>query len=203
MSINKAQAAALAEGFFDNLGEDKSVLKPKETFTELLLLAGELVEETQANLINGNHISTGEGSASIELQNPEQNGNVLTVDMLMAYYLQFVNDGVKGTKSGEGLYQFKSENPSPAMIAALQRSINKARKKSTITKKYSAVSKHEIKTANNSKAAAWGAAVNIKRYGIKPSGFLNRAIETTSQKIQERLGAALAIDIIKTLPDRL
>lgn len=202
MSINKAQAAALADGFLDDIGED-NVLQPKETFTELFVLAGELVELTQQNLINNNSISTGELSSSISLENPTQEGNVISVDMYMNFYGQFINDGVKGTRSGEGLYQFKTEFPSPAMIANLQRSINKAGKKQTNVAKYSAVSKNELKNRDNAKAKAWGAAVNIKRYGIKPTGFLTNAVETVSQKIEERLGAALVIDLYLTLPDTL
>lgn len=201
MSINKAQALLLADDFLDTLGEDN--LKPRETYSEMILLAGELLQACQDNLIRAGNISTGELSGSLEIQDPEMQGDILKVNLLMYYYGLFVNDGVKGIKGGNGLYQFKNQFPSREMVANLQRSINKAGNKTRNTRKYSAISKNEVKTRTTEKSKAWGAAINIKRYGIKPSGFLTNAVNVTGAKIQDRLGAALVVDIIKLIPDRL
>jgi hypothetical protein len=42
-------------------------------------------------------------------------------------------------------------------------------------------------------------ARSIKQHGIKPTGFLDKAIATTRNKISDRLGAALRIDIISSI----
>ena len=117
MSISKAQAAALADGFLDTLGSSKDEFQPKHTYTELFLLVGELIETAQGNLNKAGLVSSGEGAASIVADEPLQNGGIISVDVLMNYYLQFHNKGVKGTRSGRSTagYTFKTESVSRNM----------------------------------------------------------------------------------------
>src|ERR1700761_799643 len=99
MSIGKAQAAALADGFLDSFGSSKDDLRPKETFTEIILLAGELIQSCQQNLNQSNSNASGSLSSSLIAGEPALNGKVFSLDMLMNFYGQFVNKGVKGTRS--------------------------------------------------------------------------------------------------------
>ena len=199
MSISKSQAAALADGFLDDIGsDDKSELQPRETFTELFLLAGELVEDAQENLKA--NTASGGLSKSLEVTNPQQNGNVVSCDVVMDFYGQFLNKGVKGTKSGTGQYSFRSEFPSRKMVAALAKGIGRA--KSSTTNVRRTVSQNEVKNKNLSQIEkAYGAGRNIKMYGIKATNFMDKAILTTEQKIEQRLGAAFKTDILNSLPD--
>lgn len=199
--MTKAQADLLADGFLDTLeGEDKSVLQPKETFSEIFQLAGELVQSAQDNLIQSNSNASGGLSKSIILSDPREQGGVVSVDIMMAEHGQYIDKGVKGTRSGQGEYKFKTENPSSKMLANLMRGIIKAKRKTTNVNANKSTSKNELKNASLSKLTkAWGAAVNIKRYGIAPTGFMSKAITATEQKIEDRLGKALEIDITNSI----
>ena len=202
MSISKQQAAALAEGFLDNLGTDKDDFRPKESFTEIILLAGELVEDAQKNLIASNKNSSGALSASLIADEPTQNGSILRVDTLMNYYGAFVNKGVKGTRSGQSLagYSFRNEIVSRKMLADMQGWVDRAKISTRSVKKYSAAGRHEKKTKSISQIDnAYAVARSVKQHGLKPTGFLDKAVKNTSNKVSDRLGAALRIDVIDGL----
>ena|ERR1044072_1940888 len=202
MSISKAQAAALAEGFLDNLGSDKSQFQPKNTYTEVFLLVGELIDTAQNNLNKANRIASGALSESIVGDEPVMNAGVLRVDVLMNFYGAFVNKGVKGTRSGSSRagYSFKNEVVSQNMYDAIKNWIETARIKIRSVKKYKGYGKHEVKQkAIAQYDAAYAVARSIKQHGLKPTGFMDDAITKTTNKVQQRLGAALAIDVIDGL----
>jgi len=203
MSINKAQAKALAEGFLDTLGtgKDEVGILPRNTLTELFLLAGELVEDAQANLNKSNKTSSGKLSASLIVDEPVQNGNIVRADILMNFYGLFVNKGVKGTVSGNSLagYSFKTPYPSENMVKAISDWIGRGKLKSVSTAKYKTYGKHDTKNRKISELSAYAVARSVKMKGLKPTGFLDKAVASTSNKISERLGAALKIDIITSI----
>jgi hypothetical protein len=147
MSISKAQAAALAEGFLDNLGSDRSEFLPKQTYTELFLLVGELIEAAQNNLNHANITDTGALSESLIADEPVKNGGIISVDVLMNFYGQFQNKGVKGTRSGSSTagYSFHNEIVSRKMYAAIADWIKRAGIKTrTLSKSnYKAYGRHE------------------------------------------------------------
>lgn len=199
MSIGKAQALALADGFLDDIGSEKG-FRPKELYSELIMLAGELVEASQDNLNKSNSNASGGLSASLVLNEPEHSGDIFKVDMMMNFYGRFINRGVKGTRSGKGQYQFKSEFPSLAMVEALKKGMSSAKKKTRNTNAHKSISANEKKNASISDTQnAYGAGRNIKMYGIEPTGFLDKAVVATQRKVKDRLGAALKIDIIDSI----
>lgn len=198
MSISKRQAEALAEGFLDNLGSSKDEFQPKHTYTELFLLVGELIDTAQKNLNKAGLISSGKGSESIAADEPVQNGSIVSVDVLMNYYLQFHNKGVKGTRSGHSTagYSFKNEVVSRNMYNEINEWIKRAGLSTRTVKKYKGYGKHESR--RKSIAAidnTYAMARSIKMKGLKPSGFMDDAIRRTSDNIEKRLGAALVLDI--------
>lgn len=199
MSISKSQAAALAEGFLDNIGSSKDELfRPKSLYTELFLLVGELIENAQENLNAADLVSTGAGSASIVAEDPVQNGNTISVDVLMNFYLQFHNKGVKGTRSGSSRagYSFKNEVVSRKMYKAIDAWIKRSGQSTRTVKKYQGHGKHETRRKEIANYdSTYAKARAIKMYGLKDTGFLDKAIASTEQKIFDRLGAALAIDV--------
>lgn len=199
MSIAKQQAKALAEGFLDNIGS-KEELQPRETFSEIILLAGELVESAQDNLNKSNSNASGNLSSSIQLSEPEIGGRTFKVDVYMNFYGQFVNKGVKGTKSGSGLYAFKHDFPSMSMIDAIRQWIKSGKLKTTNTNAKKTISRNEKKNASIGQLDnAFAVARSIKQHGIKPTGFLDKAVDTTTTKVKDRLGLALKIDVINSL----
>lgn len=200
MSISRSQAAALAEGFLDNLGTDKSQLIPRNTITETFLIAGELVEDAQDNLNRSNTNASGNLSRSIHLSDSVEQGSEVSINVMMVDYGQFINKGVRGTKSGQGKYQFKHSTPSRKMVARMLLGIRRARKKTTNVIARKTTSRNEIKNVKLSELShAWGAATNVVRYGIKPTGFMDKAIVNARKKFRNRLGEALRVDILNSL----
>jgi hypothetical protein len=202
MSISKQQAAALAEGFLDDLGSERGEFQPRELYTELFLIVGELIEAAQNNLNKANRISSGALSESLIADEPKKNGNVISVDVLMNFYGAFVNKGVKGTRAGQSAagYSFKNEVVSRSMLEAIANWIEKARIKTRTVKKYKGYGKHEVKQKTIAQFdATYAVARSIKQHGLKPTGFMDNAISKTSDKIEKRLGAALVVDVIDGL----
>jgi len=201
-SISKVQAEALADGFLDDIDAGSpDALQPRETISELLLLAAELVESAQDGLNAAKANASGELSKSIEVEEPKTAPGLIQVDISMNFYGQFVNKGVKGTKGGSGLYAFKSDMPGAAMVKSMQKYIKDARSKiGTVKHKIGYESKN---AAVAEKQSAFAMARAVKQHGIKATYFMDLAIAETDQKVSERLGDALAIDVLNSLPDEL
>ncbi len=203
MSISKAQAAALAEGFLDDLGSSKDQdFLPRNTLTELFLLAGELIEDCQDNLIRANITNTGALSDSLVADEPTQTNGAVRIDVLMNFYGAFHNKGVKGTRSGSSRagYSFRNEIVGRNMYKAIDEWIKRAGTTTRTVKKERGYGRHEVKRKQISQYdSTYAAARSIKMYGIKPTGFLDKAVAKTTNKISDRLGAALTIDVIDGL----
>lgn len=203
MSISKVQAQALADGFLDDIGSgDYKTLQPRETFSELILLAGEMVEDMQSNLNASNSNASGRLSESIEIGEPETRGNILQVDIFMNHYGQFVNKGVKGTKSGSSLagFTFKYDKPSKSMVDAIREWKKAGKIKTTNVNKAKTISSNEKKNATIGEIDnAYAVARSITQHGIPPTGFLDKAAATTEAKVSDQLGLALEIDVINAI----
>lgn len=203
MSISKSQAEALADGFLDQLGTTQDELRPRETISEILLIAAELVEAAQENLNSSNSNASGKLSESIEAEEPVINGNSMTIDVTMLFYGQFINKGVKGRKGGSGVYSFKHDMPSKDFVKAIKTYIRTASRKITNTSSAS-ISKNEIKNRSVAEASsAFAMARSIIQHGIKATGFMDKAIVSVSDIANDRLGQALRVDIINSLPDKI
>jgi len=201
-SISQAGAEAAASGFLETVGHNKNDFKPAKLLSQVFLIAGSIVEEAQKNLNKSNSNSTGELSESIEMSDPIQEGNIFRCDVTMLYYGNFINKGVKGVKSGSSNagYSFKNLGVSKAFITSLEQGRSKAEAKITSTNTSKTISQNEKKNAKVSEvSSAWGAAVNIKKKGIKPTGFIDKAVDTIGGKVYKQLGIALKIDIENSL----
>lgn len=199
MSISKAQAAALAEGFLDNIGTGKEGFAPRQSLTEIFLLAGELIEDAQDNLNKSNRNASGKLSASLIADDPTQTANTVAIDVLMNFYGQFVNKGVKGTRSGSSTagYSFRNEGVSKGMLKEIQEWIEKGKLSTRSVTKYKGAGRHEKKQKSIAQIdAAYAVARSVKQHGMKASGFLDKAVLTTKNKVSDRLSAALRIDVI-------
>lgn len=204
-SITKQQSKALADSFLDSIGSgSKGDLQPRETISELLLLAGEFIEDAQNNLISSNSIASGALSASLSVDQPIATPGKITVNIEMLPYGKFVNAGVKGTETGSSTagYAFKNGFPSNKMANEIQKWIKRASISSRTVKHAVSPLEHKRKSIsqlNQGRSVAFAVAVNIKRYGLKPTGFIDKAVKTTSDKVEDRLGAAFEIDIINSI----
>lgn len=211
MSITKAQASLLSSNFLGGIGsDDKSGLVPRESLSELFLLAGEFIEDAQNNLNATDSIGSGKLSSSLEILEPKETGTIVSVDISMLKYGQYVNKGVKGTETGSSLagFKFKTGYPNKKMANEIQKwikraglSIRNSSAKKTVTRLEQ--KRHSVSQLNKGRAIAYAVATNIKRYGIKPTLFIDKAIKTTEAKIDDRFGKAFEIDILSSLPDKL
>lgn len=204
MSISKAQAKALSNGFLDNLGEGKEGLIPRETLSELYVLAGDFIDYAQQELNKSNSNASGKLSESLAIINPTEK----SIDVEMNDYGWFVNDGVKGTKSGAGKYAFKNDGASRKMVNEIQKWIKRGGLKSKNTNAKKSIYAQEKKNAslselNKGRAVAYAVARSIKQRGIKATGFIDKAGERLNKEVTGRLGEAFRIDIINSLPDKL
>jgi hypothetical protein len=200
-SIAKAQASLLKTGFLDKPGTAGQVFP--ETLTEVQVIAGELARAASDNLANTKHIASGELAASITVENPVQDGTRVSVSITMLFYGAYINSGVKGTKSGRSTagYSFKYPLPSKKMVDAIRAWIKSGKKATRNTGKRT-YGKHESKRKSVGAAgadAAFPIARAIVQRGIKPTGFMDKAIKTTAADISARLGARLEVDIINYL----
>lgn len=211
-SITKAQAEALADDF-DFGGDDRNAFAPANSITVLYKKAGELVEQAQDNLNKADHVASGAGSASIKVLNPEKDGKRVRIDISMLFYLQFIDQGVRGVKSGSGKYAFKTKYPGKKMMEAIRKwLIKEGLKARTVRgerlkpKTAKLISQRETKRKSiteTSNSVAYAIASSIKQKGIKPSRFMERAIRDTRRDVRQDLGAALKLDVIAAIPKKL
>lgn len=204
MSITKQQARALADGFIDSIGSGNAgTLQPRETFTEIILIAGELVEDAQKNLDKTDSVASGRLSRSIQANDPKLRGSVFEVGIEMNFYGLFINKGVKGTKSGSSKagYSFKNDFVSKKMVEAIQKWIKRSSLQQRTAKPiYSLEKKRKaISALNKGRSVAYAVSRRIKQHGIKTTGFFDKAAKDARTKIGQRLGAALKIDVITSI----
>lgn len=203
-NINKAQADFLASQMLDSLGSQKEDFVPANTLSTLISLAGGLVDKARENLVQSNSVASGALSESFQIIEPQIEGNVYKVDIYMNYYGRFINSGVKGTKSGGGVYSFKYDMPSKKMLAAISEYLKRARISTATVKKYKGYGAHEIKNRRLTELDnAYAVARSIKQHGIKPTGFLDRAVAETQTIAKIELGKAFKIDVLNSLPKNL
>jgi hypothetical protein len=203
-SISTAQAEALASGFFDDLGSDEE-FQPVETLSTLIQLAGELVGTAQENLNVVDRVATGSLSESLKILNPEVTGETIRVDIEALYYYRFIDQGVKGTKGGNGKYQFRNDLVGRNMLNAIRKWVIREKLKMRTNKKYKAISKREAKRkriTDTSTSISYAIAKSIKRKGLKKTMFFTNAVINTQNKLKD-LAVPLKIDIINTLPKKL
>lgn len=203
-SISKSQAKLLASGFLDSLGKNKdfSDLVLNDSLTTLFQLAGELILETTNNLSAAGNVSSGALSESFKVRNPYYEGQEIHLDVEALYYYEFLNKGVKGTRSGEGKFSFKSDLPSRQMVTEIAAWMERAGMASFNIKK--SISNQEVKNKRISQYdSAYAVARSIKMKGIRKTGYFDRAVKTIQDTAITELGKAFKIDLINSLPNNL
>jgi|JI6StandDraft_1071083.scaffolds.fasta_scaffold89716_3 hypothetical protein len=204
-TIGKSQVKLLASGFLDTLGSraEFSDLILDETLASLILIAGNLINRANENLTQRGHIGSGLLKDSHKIRNPHYQGQEIHLDIEALFYYAFLDKGVSGTKSGSGLYSFKSDFPSREMVKSIQAWIISGRKVSSIPQKKS-ISNYEIKQRRISDYdKAYAVARSIKMKGIRATGYFDSAIDFARNQTLLELGKALKLDIIRSLPSQV
>lgn len=211
-SIAQAQADALAKGFFDKLGSSKDDFIPRSSLSSVIKLAGRLLEEADKNLNAADRVASGAVLESMKILDPTNKGGIIVIDIEILYYYMFLDQGVKGTRSGSGKFSFKNEFVPPKMFKALKSWVKKEGLKARTDVGGKPISKRERKRVANrsgkgsersidSKVYAIG--VSVKRKGLKKTLFWTNAIKVVERIAAEELGKAFVIDILDAIPARI
>lgn len=203
MSISKAQASALAEGFLNTLGE-QPIKEGEFPIIEKLLLdfGGDFIKNAQKNLNANNSIAS--GKINDIRMNFTKFGTNYTISLgypksePASKYWDFINKGVKGTKNikadAKTPYKF---NPSKKSIpiAAAQGWLGYNKLKVVAVKPYRKLGV-ETKATDEKKSLAYVLARSIHRKGIRSTHYFDDAQkETFGKNFYEVMQVALGKDI--------
>jgi hypothetical protein len=203
MSISKAQAIALGDGFLNSLGEERMKENELPVVEQLLKDFGaDFIQNALRNLEQNNSVSSGD----IEKIRTQFTQFGTTYSLSIGYpknepaskYWKFVNKGVKGTRNEKAdsntPYKF---NPSKKSIpiSVARNMIAYSNKKVLQVKPYTKLGV-ETKAITDTKSLAFLIARSIHRKGIKSTHYFdNAAKETFGRNFYEVMQAALGKDI--------
>jgi len=203
MSITKAQASALAEGFLNTLGEQPMKQGEFPIIEKLLLdFGGDFIKNAQKNLNANNSIASGKIN-DIRL-NFTKFGTNYTISLgypksePASKYWDFINKGVKGTKNikadAKTPYKFNPSKKSiPISVAQGWLGYNKL--KVVAVKPYRKLGV-ETKATDEKKSLAYVLARSIHRKGIRSTHYFDDAQkETFGKNFYEVMEVALGKDI--------
>lgn len=207
-SISRAQAAAIADGFLNTLaaGTQDGELVPRESLGALMGAAADIITHSLEILASTGTNSSGYLSGSLKVRPPVMTGGAIRVEIEAAEYFKFINAGVKGTRSGRSTagFQFRSSNPSGKMVSAIEKWLETSHKVTVNQSPKHSISANERKHASLSQYdVAYTIARSILRKGIKPTNFLDKAVQMAEQALNENLGTAFKIDVLNALPNSL
>ena len=200
-SITQIESEVLAllesKGFGISATEFDEITELKGIEELMVLAAANFILQVQENLNQAGKIDTGTLASDIEKGEITNAGGVYSIDVgypkgsKASKYYDFVNKGVKGTRSGtpaDSPYSFRSDMPGPSMTSAIagwyRRHASYGRKE-TQKKNLSAVQRKGKKLSKmvdankRLRSLAFATAVNIKRRGLKKTGFFDKAIQSS------------------------
>lgn len=210
MLNKKLEADALAEmSKLDNtnLSRDYSSVRDLTYIEKTLVIHGAaFIEEARANLEKANKIATGTLVKDISAGEIYQSGD--RYEMTVGYpvtsegakYYDFVNKGVSGTQvKRNSPYSFKTPFANRKMALSIVGWLqtnkragireDQTRKLSKLQKKRKSIIKM-VSDAENKRRLAYAIASNIKKKGIKKTGFFDKALDSV-------FGESFANDIAK------
>jgi len=193
-SVKQLQDEVLS--YLDSQGQSKAafedVNKLQGVEKLLVLSAANFIIKVQENLNQSGRVDTGALSSDIESGEVVTGGGSVSITVgypagsKAAKYYDFVNKGVKGTRSGspsDSPYSFKNERVGGlrnAIEGWLKRnniaSRNEDQKKnlSPVQRKRKRLSKM-VSESSRIKSLAYAVSVSIKRKGLKKTGFFDKA----------------------------
>lgn len=182
-------------------------VKLNNTAKAVIALSEYLIKTAQNNLNRSGSIASGRTSDSLKIREIEIQGTKMTSTVEIIWTGKFIDQGVRGVESGKGKYSFKTKYPNKKMATALL----KWMRRRSVASKYTAHTKHSknepknqqikamTRSADNLKSLAYAVSTNIKKKGIKPTYFFEKAIAATKKKSEKEYRQALKLDIIETL----
>lgn len=203
MSISKAQALAIANGYLDTLGE-KPMIDGDLPLVERMLrdFGAEFIKKAQENLKTNKSVSSG----AINDIRTQFTKFGTTYSLSLGYpknepaskYFDFINKGVKGTSNEKAdsntLYKFNTSKKS-VPISAIEGWLNYNKLKTISIKRYNKLGV-ELKAIESKKTLAYVIARSIHKKGIRSTHYFdNAAKETFGRNFIEVMEAVLGKDI--------
>lgn len=214
MAKSNKQIEAEVLAFLDTIGESAEGFREAKNLRGLEkligLAVGNFIQRVQENLIKANKVDTGALSRDITQGDLITTGNGYEIEVgypaesEAAKYYDFVNKGVKGVRSGQPAdtpYSFKNDKPGMNMqlaIAKWYRRNASFGRKETQKQNLSGLQKKRKKLlkiadeATRLRSLAYATSVNIKRRGLKKTGFFDKAVEASFGKDFSRLVAVIS-----------
>lgn len=202
------QKQVINSGFLDLLGDNKQDFEPLKldaVADSLISIAADFIERLRDNLQAADAISSGGLADSIVASDVIVFGNVYKIEISLASFYDFVNQGVKGwqdEKGGNSPYQFKKTRPSPKMALAIRKWVIKEGLKGRGKENGKQVGirdQRRQKISDTSTKTAYAISSGVKKKGLRPTHFFDKSVKEMEQVMQDQLGAALKIDIINSL----
>jgi hypothetical protein len=208
-SIKQLQSELLSSGTLNQLGasrEDFTELEKLPVLEQYLILAAaNFIQKVKDNIEVLGISDTGALSDDIAQGDLIKQPNGYSISLgypansKAAKYYDFVNKGVKGVKSGtpNSPYSFKNLGVSRSMLKNISSWVNRngvRRNDVSITKrqaKRESLSKMVSETSKK-KSIAYAVAVNIKKKGLKKTGYFDSAVN-------EYFGRDFAVSVSKIL----
>lgn len=203
MSISKAQASALADGFFNSIGEQPMKQGELPVIERLLKdFAADFITTAQKNLNKNKSISSG-AINDIKMQFTKFGTNY-TISLgypksdPASKYFDFVNKGVKGTKNEKAdnktPYKFNPSKKS-VPVAPIQKWLSYNKLKVVSVKGYKKLG-IETKAMNDKRSLAFALARSIHKKGLRSTHYFdNAAKETFGKNFYDVMEYALGKDI--------
>lgn len=203
MNISNAAVKSL-DDFAKNTNEfDVFGGKGLESF--LLTKAAKLAVIANGYLEAADRNSSGRLADSIAPREPKRIGNAVVVDVQLAFYYKFIDQGVNGYKRNRGsAYNYKPTMPSPDMRAALKEWLIKEGKKQR-NNPYKPISARETRRSKTPKKdltideRAFVAALAVKKMGQKRTLFWQKSIADIETDIEKTIGEQLNVIISRGL----
>lgn len=202
ISISKAQKEAIDSGFLDLSPSDNDVANVRLGITEKVLAQyGAEFQLKLAEYANKRGV-TASGDLESNITFRIINGN--TLQLIVADYFDFPNEGVRGVKSSKNApnspYKFKSYGMNQQGRQSIKKYIESGRAKIANVKRDKAFgigSERKGKSLIDTQIDTM--IYLIKKYGIKATNYFNDAIKDTFSDFELVMSEAIGRDIVFTL----
>ena len=194
-SINQLQAELLSSGTLDKLGASQQDFASLGTLPVLeqylILAAANFIQKVKDNIEVLGISDTGSLSDDIAQGDLIKQPNGYSISLgyprgsKAAKYYDFVNKGVRGVKSGtpNSPYAFKNIGVGRAMLRNIKSWVDRngiRRNDVAITRRQATRQSlsNMVSEASRSKNLAYAVAVNIKKRGLRKTGFFDSAVDS-------------------------
>ncbi|OLY91214.1 hypothetical protein [Cnuella takakiae] len=205
-SIRKNQRNLLDSGWLDSAGSTRSTepIQFDATEKKMVELAITFKKVAESELSRINAVNSGQLADSIQLTDVTEKGGVYSIDMKVLFYYAFVNKGVQGlqNKSYNTPFTFRHYHVSRAFMLSIRKWMEREGLKATTKEARRnplGQERNGVNFETRTNAMAYAIALSIKKKGLKPTGFWDKAADETRKEAAATLGDAVAIDIVNAI----